>query len=161
MLVTRAEYPKLPRSACLFWLMSALYLMVARGRTRAVTAPCRLDRGAIRNVLRSGGGSGAGRVLGQDAELVALGIGERNPAAAIRPPVVGQLRCPERDDPLGFLLAGAVGRSQVQVDPVLHRLAVWDGDEEQELAPVSRRDQAFLVTWLVRVVRIFEEVQNL
>jgi len=52
----------------------------------------RLDREAIRNVLLSGGGSGAGRVAGQDAELVALGIGERNPAAAIGPPVVGELR---------------------------------------------------------------------
>jgi len=55
-------------------------------------ARCPLDRGAIRNVLLSGGGSGAGRVAGQDAELVALGIGERNPAAAIGPPVVGELR---------------------------------------------------------------------
>jgi hypothetical protein len=103
----------------------------------------------------SGGGSGAGRLPGQDAELVAFGIGERDPAAAVWPPVIGQLRCPECEDPLGLLLARAVGRPEVQVDPV------WDGDEEQELAPVSRGDQAFLVTGLVRVVRIFDEVQNI
>jgi hypothetical protein len=30
----------------------------------------------------------------------------------------------EREDPLGFLLAGAVGRPEVQVDPVLDGLAV-------------------------------------
>ena len=40
--------------------------------------------------LSSGGGAGAGRVLGQDAELVALGIGERDPAAAIGSPVISQ-----------------------------------------------------------------------
>ena len=37
----------------------------------------------------SGRGSGAGWFLGQDAELVAFGIGERDPTAAIGPPVVG------------------------------------------------------------------------
>ena len=51
--------------------------------------------------------------------------------------MVGQLRCAEREDPLSLLLARAVGRSEVQVDPVLHGLAVWDGDEEQELAAVG------------------------
>jgi hypothetical protein len=35
--------------------------------------------------------SRAGWFLGQDAELIALGVGERDPAAAVGPPVVGQL----------------------------------------------------------------------
>jgi hypothetical protein len=39
----------------------------------------------------SGGSTRAGRILGQDAELITLGIGERDPAAAIRPPVIGQV----------------------------------------------------------------------
>ncbi len=75
-------------------------------------------------VLPSGGRAGAGRFPRQDAELVALGIGERNPATAVRPPVVGQLRRPEREDPLGLLLARAVGWPEVEVDPVLDGLTV-------------------------------------
>jgi hypothetical protein len=73
----------------------------------------------------SGGEAGAGRVLGQDAELVALGIGERDPAAAVGPPVVGQLRRAQRQEPLGLLLAGTVHRAQVKVYPVFDLLAVW------------------------------------
>ena len=75
----------------------------------------------------SGRGSGAGWFLGQDAELVAFGIGQRDPAAAIRPPVVGLLRGPECEDPLGLLLASAIYRPQVQVHAVLHRLAIGEG----------------------------------
>src|SRR5450755_3352861 len=120
-----------------------------------------MDCAAIWRVLLSGGGSGADRLPGQDAELVALGITERDPAAATGSPVAGQLRRPEREDPLSLLLPGAVCRPQVQVDPVLHHLATGDGDEEHKLAPVPRHDQALLVSWLVRVVRVFDEVQNL
>ena len=75
----------------------------------------------------SGRGSGAGWFLGQDAELVAFGIGQRDPAAAIRPPVAGLLRGPECEDPLGLLLASAIYRPQVQVHAVLHRLAIGEG----------------------------------
>jgi hypothetical protein len=98
---------------------------------------------------------------GQDAEFVAFGIGERDPAAAIGPPVVGLLRGPEREDPIGLLLARAICRPQVQVHAVLHRLAIRDGDEQQQLAPVARHDEAFLVPWLVRVIRVLGEVQHL
>ena len=75
----------------------------------------------------SGRGSGSGWFPGQDAEFVAFGIGERDPAAAIGPPVVGLLRGPEREDPLGLLLASAIYRPQVQVHAVLHRLAIRQG----------------------------------
>jgi hypothetical protein len=40
-------------------------------------------------------------------------------------------------------------------------LLVGDRDEQQELAPVARGDQAFLVLRLVRVIGIFDEVQHL
>src|SRR5215472_11605018 len=63
------------------------------------------------------GGPGAGRHCGQDAELIAHRIGDRDPAAAVRPPVIGQLPRPEREEPLGLLLSTAVGRPEVQVDP--------------------------------------------
>jgi hypothetical protein len=39
----------------------------------------------------SGGSARAGRVFGQDAELVALRIGERDPAATVGPPVIGEV----------------------------------------------------------------------
>src|SRR5262245_36734935 len=44
-----------------------------------------------RAVPLSGGGARASGFLGQDAELVALGIGECDPAAAIGPPVISKL----------------------------------------------------------------------
>jgi hypothetical protein len=75
--------------------------------------------------------------------------------------MVGQLRCAEREDPLGLLLTGAVCWPKVRVHPVLHRLAVRDGDEKQELAPIPRHDQALLVPSLVRIVGILDEVQHL
>src|ERR1700733_3196073 len=106
-------------------------------------------------------GSGAGWFLGQDAELVAFGIGECDPAAAIRAPAVGLLRGPECEDPLGLLLARAIYRPQVQVHAVLHRLAIRDGNEKQQLAPVARHDEAFLMPWLVRIIRVLGEVQHL
>ena len=75
----------------------------------------------------SGSGARPGRVLGQDAELIALGISERDPAAAIGPPVIGELRRTQREDPLHLLLPSAVHRAQVQVHPVLHLLAIREG----------------------------------
>src|SRR5262245_11973170 len=78
--------------------------------------------------LSSGGSARAGRILGQDAELVPLRIGERDPATAIGPPMIGEVRRSQREDPLHLLLAGAIHRAQVKVHPVLHLLAVGDGD---------------------------------
>ena len=72
----------------------------------------------------SSGGAGASRILGQDAELVAFGIGKRDPAAAIGPPVISKLGRPQRHDPFHLLLAGAVDWPQVEVDPVLHALTI-------------------------------------
>jgi hypothetical protein len=84
-------------------------------------------REAIWGARLSSRGSRAGWFLGQDAELVAFGIGECDPAAAIGAPVVGLLRGPECEDPLGLLLASAIYRPQVQVHAVLHRLAIGQG----------------------------------
>lgn len=106
-------------------------------------------------------GSGAGWFLGQDAELVAFGIGECDPAAAIGATVVGLPRGPECEDPLGLLLASAIYRPQVQVHAVLHRLTIRDGNEKQQLAPAARHDEAFPVPWLVRIIRVLGEVQHL
>ena len=115
---------------------------------------------AARPPLSSGGSARAGRILGQDAELVALRIGERDPATAIGPAMIGEVRRSQREDPLHLLLVGAIHRAQVKVHPVLHLLRVGDGDEQQELAAVTRGDQAFLVSGLIRVVRIFSEAST-
>jgi hypothetical protein len=48
-----------------------------------------------------------------------------------------------------------------RVRAVLHRLAIRDGNEKQQLAPVSRHDEAFLVPGLVRIIRVLGEVQYL
>src|SRR5947209_13740844 len=84
---------------------------------------------------RMGGGSAGrgarrGRVrrvyfgpAAQDAELVALGVGEDDPPLALgRTPVV-VLTCSQREDPGDLLVTGRpVLGSQVQVQPVLHGL---------------------------------------
>jgi hypothetical protein len=75
--------------------------------------------------------------------------------------VIGKLRCPQLQEPFHLLLPGAVDRTQVEMDPVLHMLVVRDGNEQQKLALVARDDEAFLVPGLVRIVGIFYEVENL
>jgi hypothetical protein len=47
------------------------------------------------------------------------------------------------------------------VHPVLDLLIVWNRDEQQQLAAVARDNQAFFVSRLVRVIRIFSEAQDL
>ena len=58
----------------------------------------------------SGRGSGSGWFLGQDAKLIAFRIGERDPAAAIGPPVVGLLRGSECEDSLSCSRVRSTGR---------------------------------------------------
>src|SRR5215471_6045881 len=105
--------------------------MTLAGTPSAMPCPGNIVSAPITPSL-SGGGAGAGRVLGQDAELVALRIGERDPATAIGPAVISEVRSSQREDPLHLLFAGAIGRAQVKVHPVLDLLTVGDGDEQQE-----------------------------
>lgn len=75
--------------------------------------------------------------------------------------MVGEMGCSERENPVDFLLPRAARRAQVEVHAVLELLAVRHGDEKQELTAIPRADQAFVVSRLVRVVKIFDEVQYL
>jgi hypothetical protein len=75
--------------------------------------------------------------------------------------VIGKLDCPQLQEPFHLLFPGAVDRTQVEIDPVLHLLAVRDSNEQQKLGLVARDDEAFLVPGLVRIVGIFDEVENL
>jgi hypothetical protein len=59
------------------------------------------------------------------------------------------------------MLAGVVNRAQIQVHPVLYLLDIGHRDEEQELTAVTRGDQTFRMSGLVRIIGIFDEVQNL
>src|SRR5690348_10504086 len=100
------------------------------GRQRPLVAAMGMGRAGRQQLASgtapslSGGGAGAGRVLGQDAELVSLRIGERDPATAIGPAVISEVRGSQREDPLHLLFAGAIGRAQVKVHPVLDLLTV-------------------------------------
>src|SRR5690606_41245337 len=71
------------------------------------------------------------RVADLHAELVALRIGEHHETAAALPPEVGDLRRAEPDQPLHLGVAASLPRPQVEVDPVLHRLALRHLEEEQ------------------------------
>jgi hypothetical protein len=53
----------------------------------------------VRPSPSSGGDARPGRALGQDAELIAPGARERDPAAVIGPPVTGELRRTQCEDP--------------------------------------------------------------
>lgn len=112
-------------------------------------------------VCRSGGGARTRRIFGQDAELITFGIGQSDPAAAVGPSEVTYLSRTQRQEAFYLLFPGAVSRAQVKVHTVLHHLGIGDGDEQQKLALVACGDKALLVAWLVRVIRIFDEVQNL
>ena len=56
-----------------------------------------------------------------------LRVGQGDPAAIIWPAVVREELGPEADDPLHFLLAGAIHWAQVEVDAVLDLLGVGNG----------------------------------
>ena len=80
-------------------------------------------------------------------ELVALGIGEHEPAPAVGSPTVGHLRRPKGEDAIGLVLATAVGRPQIEMDPVLELLGVghldrttggWRGPGRRSCTPRAR-----------------------
>jgi hypothetical protein len=81
---------------------------------------------------------------GVQAELVAFGIGEHDPALPSAAPV-GEQRRPKRDDPLNFLVSGPVERLQVEMEPILHALGFWYPGEQQAGVPGSRREHGALV----------------
>src|SRR5215472_14243980 len=64
----------------------------------------------------------SGAAVGKDAELVALGVGQRHPAELGA--VVDEHRGTEPDEPRDLLVLGTVGWADVEVDPVLNGLAL-------------------------------------
>src|SRR5690606_4254655 len=86
------------------------------------------------------------RVADLHAELVALSIGEHHETAAALPPEVGDLRRAEPDQPLHLGVAASLPRPQVEVDPVLHRLALRHLEEEQLGAAAGDHDQRLVTS---------------
>lgn len=74
-----------------------------------------------------------------DAKLVALRVGEHHPAGTVRLAVVRHSRGTEIDQPLYFLVAGPVGRLQIQVQPVLDRLQFRETRVQTRPEPQGRR----------------------
>src|SRR3954454_9067324 len=107
---------------------------------------------AVRSLgLPVGSLHGAGSIalgLGpEDAELVPLGIGEDRPTGA-GAPLVAQVLYLGRsvlEQSRHLLVAGAVARHQVEVDPVLALLGVGDLDEQHPVAGPRVPDHALLV----------------
>src|SRR3954470_6172601 len=80
---------------------------------------------------------------GADAELVALGVGEDDPALAPLVDGAGELGGTEADEAVGFGLD--VGGVDVEVHAVLHGLGLVDALEDQlVLGPVSRAEHDVL-----------------
>ncbi len=106
------------------------------------------DQVALGARLRGGVRVRTTRALGvgaQDAELVALRVGEDDPAAAVVVAAVGDDPGAQTDDPVDLGVAGPVGRDEARVHAVLDGLALGHGEEEQP-ATVRTDQAALLVT---------------
>lgn len=98
----------------------------------------RLERGAL-------------GVAGLDTELVALGVAQHHEAPdAVGRPVVGEDRGAQLQQPLHLLIPGGVG-TQVEVDPVLDRLAFRHLDEQQPRQRRRRFDEYLFVARFIDV----------
>src|SRR3546814_3059875 len=83
----------------------------------------------------------------QDAELVALRIGQHHPprTGTVLSALVVDLGRAERQDSLDLLVAGDGSWPQVEVEPVLHRLGIGHLDEQDPVLTVRTLDHALLV----------------
>jgi hypothetical protein len=96
----------------------------------------------------------------EDTELVALRIGEDQPAAPIVLPEIVDRRRTEAHDTFDLVIAGTVGRLQVEMNPVLDLLALRHFDEEEPRLPSGSNDHALLVPGLIRIARDVGEPEH-
>ena len=89
----------------------------------------------------------------EDAELVALRVGEDDPpgAGAMRPALVGDLGGAEREHPGDLLVAGARAGPDVEVDPLGRQHGIGHLDEEDRMTRPGVEDHALLVARQVGV----------
>src|SRR4029079_17429294 len=93
-------------------------------------------------------------VAAEDAELVALGVGQDDPAAAVGLAQVDDLGGAMLEEAGQLLVACTRPGAQVAVDAVLHLLDVGYLDEEHAMLAVRREDHAFLVAGQVGVLGV-------
>jgi hypothetical protein len=100
-------------------------------------------------------------IAAEYVELVALRVGERHPTAAVGAAVIGDFggALSEQSRDLGF--ARPVGRSKIEVQPILDLFAFRYLDEEQSRTAVGREDHALLVARLVGILGILAHGENL
>ena len=87
-------------------------------------------------------------IAAEYAELVALGISECHPAAAIRSAMIGNLRGTQSEQPRHLLIPGCISRSKIKMQPILDLFGFWYLDEQQSGAAVGREDHAL---WLIQM----------
>src|SRR5437660_3618787 len=91
--------------------------------------------------LRTAPIAGSARARSEDAELIALGIGQHNPRLLALSHV--RSRGPERKQP--FDLNVPVLWPEVEVQPILRRLQLRNGHEEESRKTISRGSNLELV----------------
>src|SRR5215213_8111867 len=114
-----------------------------------------------RDVRQSRSGLIAFSLAAKDAELVSLGIGQDEPAAAVLLAKVVQRLRTQGYDAFDLIIAGTVGRFEIEMDAVLHLLALGYLDEQQPRLGVRPDDHALLVPGLVRISRDVVIAQHL
>ena len=92
------------------------------------------------------------RVASEDAELVALGVGQHEPPRPVWFAEVVDRRGAQRQHPIDLLIAGPIGRDQVQVHAILHLFGLGDLDEQKPLSTVRVDDHALVIARLVGLV---------
>ena len=68
-------------------------------------------------------------VAANNAELVTFRVGENHPTSAIGVAPIGYLPRAESNDTRDFVVPETIGRCEIEMDPVLDRLAVGDLDD--------------------------------
>jgi hypothetical protein len=92
-------------------------------------------------------------VASHNAKLVALRIGQDHPTGAIRIATISYLASAKRDYANDLFVSATIGRSKIEMDPILERLSVGDLDEQQGMTRCRFKDRALLVARFVGVAR--------
>jgi len=97
-------------------------------------------------------GRGPLGVAAQDAELVALRVGQDDPARTVGAATIGYAPGTETSDAHDLLVSRSARRQQVEMKTVLDRLRLRNFDEQQAMTSGRVNDHTFVIARFVRVV---------
>lgn len=100
-------------------------------------------------------------VATNDAEMVACGVRERRPPAAICVATISDLDRTERQNPVDLVGAASVARGEVEVYSTRRVLELVYFNEQEAVVAVRVEDHALLVASLVRVALNIDVAENL